>query len=111
MSSSTWTLAASRRVSCSYRCVATASRDHAAMALSGQEYPPAFLDDLLIGAFLLYGAWRSSRDPVMDQSISQLHRPLPAESGTEVPLGHRYLDAPDPSGIPMFGLRGYSGAI
>ena len=28
-----------------------------------QEYPPAFLDDYLIGAFLLYGAWRCSRDP------------------------------------------------
>ncbi|MDT5262398.1 MAG: hypothetical protein QOC61_1402 [Acidobacteriota bacterium] len=27
-----------------------------------QEWPPNFFDDYLIGAFLFYGAWRSSRD-------------------------------------------------
>ena len=27
-----------------------------------REYPPNFFDDYLMGAFLLYGAWRTGRD-------------------------------------------------
>lgn len=27
-----------------------------------QEWPPTFFDDYLLGAFLLYGAWRTGRD-------------------------------------------------
>jgi hypothetical protein len=29
-----------------------------------RQYPPAFLDDFAIGAFLIYGAWRSSHDRI-----------------------------------------------
>ncbi len=31
------------------------------------EYPPALLDDYLLGAFLLYGVWRTGKDPVDGQ--------------------------------------------
>lgn len=32
-----------------------------------QEDPPAFFDDFIIGGFLLYGAWRVSRNPESGQ--------------------------------------------
>lgn len=31
------------------------------------EYPPALLDDYLLGGILLYGAWRVGRDPIDGQ--------------------------------------------
>ena len=31
------------------------------------EYPPAMLDDYLLGAILLYGVWRTGKDPVEGQ--------------------------------------------
>ena len=41
-----------------------------------KEYPPAFLDDFLIGAFLLYGAWRCSRDRINGRIVLRRHGPL-----------------------------------
>lgn len=32
-----------------------------------QENPPAFFDDFILGGFLLYGAWRVSKNPASGQ--------------------------------------------
>jgi hypothetical protein len=65
------------------------------------EYPPAFLDDFLIGAFLLYGAWRCSRDPVNGRIVLAAAWSFACGIGYGSFFAHiRYLETPDPSGIP-----------
>ena len=65
------------------------------------EYPPAFLDDFLIGAFLLYGAWRYSRDPVRGRIVLAAAWAFACGIGYGSFFGHiRYFETPDPSGIP-----------
>ena len=62
---------------------------------------PAWLDDVLLGAFLLYGAWRVGRDHVTGQRF------LAAAWGCACGMGYfsffgqlSRLDLPDPSSLP-----------
>jgi hypothetical protein len=66
-----------------------------------REYPPAFLDDFLIGAFLLYGAWRYSRDRIRGRIVLAAAWAFACGLGYGSFFEHiRRLDAPDPAGIP-----------
>jgi len=65
------------------------------------EYPPTFLDDFLIGAFLLYGAWRCSRDPARGRVVLAAAWAFACGLGYGSFFGHiRYLETADPSGVP-----------
>jgi hypothetical protein len=62
---------------------------------------PAWLDDILLGAFLLYAAWRVGRDHVAGQRF------LAAAWGCACGMGYfsffgqlARLDQPDPSSLP-----------
>ncbi len=62
---------------------------------------PAWLDDILLGAFLLYGAWRVGRDQITGQRF------LAAAWGCACGMGYfsffgqlARLDLPDPSSLP-----------
>lgn len=62
---------------------------------------PAWLDDILLGAFLLYAAWKAGRDSVTGQRF------LAAAWGCACGMGYfsffgqlARLDQPDPAGIP-----------
>ena len=64
------------------------------------EFPPAYLDDLLIGAFFLVGAWKSRRRPVVGS------RWLAAAYGCACGIGFMSLTMnlanlaqPDPTGV------------
>jgi hypothetical protein len=80
-----------------------------------QEWPPGFFDDYLIGAFLFYGAWRSSRDG------RRGHHYLTAAWGFACGLGYASFfghlqqallapDKPDPAPIPHAWLTALIGA-
>jgi hypothetical protein len=62
---------------------------------------PAWLDDILLGAFLLYAAWRVGRDRIAGQRF------LAAAWGCACGMGYfsffgqlARLDQPDPSSLP-----------
>jgi hypothetical protein len=76
-----------------------------------QEYPPAFLDDYLIGTFLLYGAWRCSRDPVSGGIVLAAAWAFACGLGYASFFEHiRNLEAPDPAGIPHVWVAAIIGA-
>ena len=65
------------------------------------EYPPDYLDDFLIGAFLLYSAWRYSRDPVRGRILLAAAWAFACGIGYGSFFGHiRHFEMRDPSGIP-----------
>jgi hypothetical protein len=65
------------------------------------EYPPAFLDDYLIGLFLVYGAWRCSRDRTNGRIVLAAAWAFACGLGYGSFFTHiRFLDAPDPARIP-----------
>ncbi|HVF55922.1 MAG TPA: hypothetical protein VM934_07205 [Pyrinomonadaceae bacterium] len=75
-----------------------------------QDYPPNFFDDYLIGAFLLYGAWRTRRD------VRGGQRYLSAAWGFACAFGYasffgklQHLNAPDPAPIPLVWVAGIIG--
>jgi hypothetical protein len=64
------------------------------------DYPPAFLDDFLIGVFLVYGAWRSATD-CQGTIILAAAWAFACGLGYASFFSHvRSLAAPDPSGLP-----------
>ncbi len=65
------------------------------------EYPPAFLDDYLIGAFLLYGAWRCSKDRATGPIVLAAAWAFTCGLGYASVFGHiRNIEMSDPSGLP-----------
>ena len=94
------TLSASRRLPWLLACCFRWPRPCGGGPLS-QEYPPAFLDDFLIGAFLLYGAWRCSRDRINRRIVLAAAWAFACGLGYASFFTHiRRLEAPDPAGIP-----------
>jgi hypothetical protein len=76
-----------------------------------REWPPSFFDDYIIGAFLFYGAWRSSRD------VREGQRFLTAAWGFASAFGYasffhhlQHFNAPDPAPIPHVWLTALIGA-
>ncbi len=66
-----------------------------------QEYPPALFDDYLIGAFLLYGAWRCRRNLRDGQKYLAAALAFGCGMGYMSFFGHlKNLDAPDPAPVP-----------
>lgn len=75
------------------------------------EYPSAFLDDYLIGAFLLYGAWRCSRDPISGRIVLAAAWAFACGLGYASFFGHIHnLEAPDPASIPHVWVAAIIGA-
>jgi hypothetical protein len=72
---------------------------------------PAWLDDYLLGAFLLYAAWRAGRDHISGQRF------LAAAWGVACGMGYfsffgqlARLDQPDPSHFPVLWVVALKGA-
>jgi hypothetical protein len=62
---------------------------------------PSILDDYAIGAFLLLGAWRVTRDPVRGRAVLAGAWGLAVGIGAGSIHGHATsLDQADPSGLP-----------
>jgi len=76
-----------------------------------RNYLPSVLDDVLIGLFLLYGAWFSSRDTRRGRAVLAAAWGFTAGLGYASLFGHlRSLDAPDPSGFPHAWIAAVIGA-
>jgi len=63
-------------------------------------YPPNYLDDLSIGAALLFAVWRTARNPVIGQRYLGAAWGYACGMGYASFFGHlAQLDAPDPAPI------------
>ncbi|MCA1632962.1 MAG: hypothetical protein LC802_04375 [Acidobacteria bacterium] len=76
-----------------------------------REWPPLLFDDYVIGAFLFYGAWRSSRDAREGQRFLTAAWGFAAAFGYASFFGHlQYVSSPDPAPIPHVWLTALIGA-
>jgi hypothetical protein len=79
------------------------------------EWPPIFFDDYIIGAFLFYGAWRSSRDERRGHAFLAAAWACASGMGYDSFFAHlrdvlQNPHAPDPAPIPHVWLTALIGA-